>query len=311
MRAALVRTPVTFQTLFQGSFRYTSFLANSKKAQQKLDAIPTTLDTDRNTTSNGTTHPTNQGLQGLIELQLSQQAGEDIDVAKASQDDTLINLSSKDPRHQSQWLQITEWPCFLEPHKHELQQVGALKSLPNPDKRHELDGFDDSDALLPILITSLDRVIVRARTSLKEGRLNAFDQHRLNSFIAGRSSQKPLIHNLRDETYKKYTRVLQHLMCYVYRLAWRKIGPRLYYRLTEGQAIAMVEAVRTATELAQSDEEEFRVDHLDEIKKRLDDKCLVFIVSLLDHKLYGEIYDSIVVGFLAAMGIQPGNTKGN
>lgn len=98
-------------------------------------------------------------------------------------------------------------------------------------------------------------------------------------------------------------------MCYVYRLAWRKIGPRLYYRLTEGQAIAMVEAVRTATELAQNDEEEFRVDHLDDIKKRLDDKCLVFMVSLLDHKLYGDIYDSIVVGFLAAMGIRPGNTK--
>lgn len=146
---------------------------------------------------------------------------------------------------------------------------------------------------------------MRARSSLREGRLNVFDQHRLNSFVARRSSQKPLIHDLKEETYAKYTRVLKHLLCYVFRLAWQKTEPNLWFRLTDGQTIAMVEAVGAAAELAQSQGEGLTSDQCKSLRKKLDDKCLVFLVSLLDHKLYGDIYDSIVVGFLAAMGIRP------
>ncbi|KAL6406140.1 hypothetical protein AUP68_10703 [Ilyonectria robusta] len=69
----------------------------------------------------------------------------------------------------------------------------------------------------------------------------------------------------------------------------------------------MLEAVRTASELAQSDGDGLSLDQAEDLRKRLDDKCLVFMVSLLDHKLYGDIYDSIVVGFLAAIGIRPGS----
>ncbi|KAF9784174.1 hypothetical protein IL306_008161, partial [Fusarium sp. DS 682] len=52
-------------------------------------------------------------------------------------------------------------------------------------------------------------------------------------------------------------------------------------------------------------------DHAEEIRKRLDDKCLILMVSLLDHKLYGDVYDSIVVSFLAVMGIRQDVTSSN
>ncbi|KAJ0125539.1 Uncharacterized protein HZ326_31358, partial [Fusarium oxysporum f. sp. albedinis] len=173
-------------------------------------------------------------------------------------------------------------------------QVAALVSLPNLAKSYELGSPGSSEILLSILLDSLSRVITRSRGSLQDGTLNAFDQHRLNSFIAGRSSRKPLIHNLREDTYKKYSRVLQHLMCYIFRLAWLKRGPKLHYRLTEGQAVAMMDAVHTASEMSGASGDGQNPDHAEETRKRLDDKCLILMVSLLDHKLYGDVYDSIV-----------------
>jgi hypothetical protein len=38
-------------------------------------------------------------------------------------------------------------------------------------------------------------------------------------------------------------------MCYIFRLAWLKRGPKLHYRLNEGQAVAMMDAVHTASEM--------------------------------------------------------------
>lgn len=147
-------------------------------------------------------------------------------------------------------------------------------------------------------------MITQSRSSLRDGTLNAFDQHRLNSFIAGRSSRKPLIHNLREDTYKKYSRVLQHLICYLFRLAWLKRGPKLHYRLTEGQAIAIIDAVHTASEISATSGDRQNPDHAKEIRKRLNDRCLILMVSLLDHKLYGDIYNSIIISFLAVIGIR-------
>ncbi|KAJ0126635.1 hypothetical protein HZ326_30258, partial [Fusarium oxysporum f. sp. albedinis] len=200
--AGLVRTPVAYQTLFHGlQCRY--FIIKARKVHKEIEGSLSRSDAGKNENS-----------------------------AISNQTSFNINLLSSDPRHQSQWLRVTEWPRFLEPHKQELPQVAALVSLPNLAKSYELGSPGSSEILLSILLDSLSRVITRSRGSLQDGTLNAFDQHRLNSFIAGRSSRKPLIHNLREDTYKKYSRVLQHLMCYIFRLAWLKRGPKLHYRLT-------------------------------------------------------------------------------
>ncbi|KAJ4265120.1 hypothetical protein NW764_015764 [Fusarium oxysporum] len=248
-------------------------------------------------------------LEDIINLQLVQQ--ENGNSAISTQTIFDINLLSPDPRHQSQWLRVTEWPRFLEAHKQELMQVAALVSLPNLATSYELGSPGSPETLLSILLDSLSRVITRSRISLQNGMLNAFDQQRLNSFIAGRSSRKPLIHNLREDTYKKYIRVLQHLMGYLFRLAWLKRGPKVHYWLTEGQAVAMMDAVHTASEMSATSGDGQNPDHADEIRKRLDDRCLILMVSLLDHKLYGDVYDSIVVSFLAVMGIRQDVTSSN
>ncbi|EXL40784.1 hypothetical protein FOCG_16728 [Fusarium oxysporum f. sp. radicis-lycopersici 26381] len=113
------------------------------------------------------------GLEDIINLQLAQQENENSAISNQTGFD--INLLSSDPRHQSQWLRVTEWPRFLEPHKQELAQVAALVSLPNLAKSYELGPPGSSDTLLSILLDSLSRVITRSRISLQDGMLNAFD----------------------------------------------------------------------------------------------------------------------------------------
>ena len=41
------------------------------------------------------------------------------------------------------------------------------------------------------------------------------------------------------------------------------------------------------------------------LEERLDRACLYFCVSLLDHTLRGDLFESTAVGFLAALGVDP------
>ncbi|RKK77507.1 hypothetical protein BFJ71_g16731 [Fusarium oxysporum] len=66
----------------------------------------------------------------------------------------------------------------------------------------------------------------------------------------------------------------------------------------------MMDAVHTASEMSGASGDGQNPDYAEETRKRLDNKCLILMVSLLDHKLYGDVYDSIVVSFLAVMGIR-------
>ena len=77
----------------------------------------------------------------------------------------------------------------------------------------------------------------------------------------------------------------------------------MHYRLTEGQAIAKIDAVHIASEMCVTRGDGQSPNHTEEIRKRLNDKCLILIVLLLDHKLYGDVYDSIIISFLAVVGI--------
>ncbi|KFZ07677.1 hypothetical protein V502_09852, partial [Pseudogymnoascus sp. VKM F-4520 (FW-2644)] len=45
---------------------------------------------------------------------------------------------------------------------------------------------------------------------------------------------------------------------------------------------------------------------LDALYQSLDQACLQFCITLLDHCLMGKIYDSIVLGFIAVLGINEG-----
>ncbi|KAK3935013.1 hypothetical protein QBC46DRAFT_453791 [Diplogelasinospora grovesii] len=97
---------------------------------------------------------------------------------------------------------------------------------------------------------------------------------------------------------------LDRLLCFVYRRAWKKMGPDLHFCLWGAQSTALTETVFAAEELAAAVRHKEGQERLKGLQKSLDDKCLVFCISLLDHPLYGDIYDSLVVGFTAVLAIR-------
>ncbi|SCO78513.1 uncharacterized protein FRV6_02726 [Fusarium oxysporum] len=194
IRARLIKGPTTCQTLFRN--HQSSYFAVNCPRNKEGPSLPSPLlDLSVRIASRDPGHSTTSELQPLIDLQLAES-----EEGSTSQGDINVNLISQDIRHRSQWLHITEWPRFLEPHQGRLSEVAALIFLPDSDELYGHGVQGNQDSLLHVILLSLDRVIARARSSLKKGKLNV-DQHRLNSFVARRSSQKPLIHDLKDKTY--------------------------------------------------------------------------------------------------------------
>lgn len=214
------------------------------------------------------------------------------------------------PRHFSQaspWLDTTQWARYLR--GHDLQRAACLIEIPSPPAvqqavSEQQDGQSEHDLLL--LLDSFDRVIEQARRSLLEDRVNVFDQHRINSFVPRRSHGKPLWHKLQEPTYKMYKKVWKQLLCFLYRLVWKRQAPVLHCRLTAAQSTALDAALRAAADLAQATSESGNTDP--DQYREIDRACLLLCIALLDHALHGDIYDSVVVGFLAVLGISPAGT---
>jgi hypothetical protein len=160
------------------------------------------------------------------------------------------------------------------------------------------------DAGLRLVLASFDRLIQQARTSLEEGKINIFDQYLINNFnfLGRRNSRRPLWYKLQEATYTTYKRVWKQLLCFVYRLAGQGQGPALHYSLTEAQTEALNCTIQAVAEAVQHQDP---TDLLCALQlQKLDSACLQLCIALLDHALYGDIYDSILVGFLAVLGIR-------
>ncbi|KAF4547048.1 Hypothetical protein D9617_64g101310 [Elsinoe fawcettii] len=125
---------------------------------------------------------------------------------------------------------------------------------------------------------------------------------------------------LQRASYKAYKQVRKRLICFAYRSTLHDCGVRLAHQLTPKQRISLdrlllrAEAVGAAAledgssagDHAPNDRKcQGKADGADLAarKQTLDRECLVFCISLLDHTLKGDIYESVVVGFLAILGI--------
>ncbi|KAH6662285.1 hypothetical protein B0J14DRAFT_687285 [Halenospora varia] len=206
----------------------------------------------------------------------------------------------------SPWLDTTQWTRYLK--GHDLLQTARLIEIPSSlaVRKAALDGQgDQSEYHLLLLLDSFDRVIEQARSSLLGDKVNDFDQHRVNSSIPRRSSSWPLWHKLKEPTYRGYKKVWKQLLCSLYRLVWQKQAPVLHCRLTSAQSTALETVLRAAASLSQQQESAESDDTAPKRSQKIDRACLLLCITLLDHPLHGNIYDSVIVGFLAVLGINP------
>jgi hypothetical protein len=182
------------------------------------------------------------------------------------------------PSHLSPWLEKTRWQEQLAG-----QSLSKVADLLSPHEAHEVG--------LQTLLRSFDALIDEARQSVLTEEVNVFALHRINSFIGGRPYKKPLHTKLLNGTYRKYQGVWHKLLSYVYRLAIVHQQPETHYVLTRAQLHALSQLSNQQDGSAPSNTAIFQ------------QHCLDLCIALLDHKLHGKLTDSIIVGFLAVLGI--------
>jgi hypothetical protein len=117
-----------------------------------------------------------------------------------------------------------------------------------------------------------------------------------------------------SKPWRKYQAVWHKLLSFTYRLVVLRQGPRLHFKLTPAQlhAFSQVTTQNNYSDPTQCMSPPSANAALENsphhalgpsVSPVLQNVCLQLCLSLLDHKLHGKLSDSIVVGFLAALGI--------
>lgn len=193
----------------------------------------------------------------------------------------------------SPWLERTRWSHYL--HGVDLNETARLIRLPDQD-----------ETVLSELSLSVDRLIDDSYKSVCEDKINFFAQKCFSSLLPRRKAySQPLI---QKQTYQRYKELWKRLICFACRTTEPNQSKRLRHRLTGRQMVLIDEFLAAGAERAAVHSLKER-DHLGTCTpQRVDDLCLDFCIALLDHPLKGDIYESVVLGFLAVLGIDTGNS---
>jgi hypothetical protein len=204
----------------------------------------------------------------------------------------------------SPWLEMTRWPRYF--HSLNIADVAPLAYAANPI----------TEPTLVLLGESFDRLIERAHQSICEDRISVFDQAQINSFITGRSGKhdRMLMVKLAKSTFRAYKGIWKRLLCFVYRTSQPTQSIALLHRLTNAQLFHLNQALHLAEELLSvqrllgSDASHTEEEGVGEVVRDLDRACLLLCIALLDHTLQGDHFESVVLSFLAVLGIneEPG-----
>jgi hypothetical protein len=208
------------------------------------------------------------------------------------------------PSEVSPWLEMTQWGDYLRGYS--FGQVAPLAALPDPS----------DEPLLVELTSSIHRVIHQAYQSIRENKINVFDQVRINSFLQRqRAWDRPLFVRLKKATYRSYEHLWQRLVCFAYRSTQTDQPITLRHQLTPSQIRYLDEMVGYGTEvlaqqgtLRRPPEAPVRGSTVAESRALLDRVCLRFSIALLDHTLKGDLFESVLVGFLAVLGVDAGRS---
>lgn len=180
-----------------------------------------------------------------------------------------------------------------------MTEVAPLAYLPNPCTEPSLVALGES----------FDRIIEQAYVSVCEDRISVFDQAKINSFISDRSvkQERMIMVKLQKGTFRAYKGLWKRLLCFAYRTSLPSQQIPLLHRFTNDQLCWLDKSMALAEELLALKsarrnnwlcEEEERKTTAD-----LDKACLLLCVSLLDHILRGDHFESVVLSFLAVLGI--------
>jgi hypothetical protein len=194
---------------------------------------------------------------------------------------------------------MTRWPRYF--HSLNMADVAPLSYAANPI----------TETVLVLLGESFDQLIEHTHQSICEDRISVFDQAQINSFIAGRSGKhdRMLMVKLAKSTFRAYKSLWKRLLCFVYRTSRPTQSILLPHRSTNAQLSYLDQAIRLAEELSflqrlpRSDASPTEGEGVGKVLRDLDRACLLLCIALLDHTLQGDYFESVVLSFLAVLGI--------
>ena len=114
---------------------------------------------------------------------------------------------------------------------------------------------------------------------------------------------------LGKNTFRAYKGLWKRLLCFVYRTSQPAQSILLPHRLTNAQLFQLDRVMCLAVELsslqrlAGSDASPTNGEGVEEVARDLDRACLQLCIALLDHTLKGDHFESVMLSFLAVLGI--------
>ncbi|KAJ5654956.1 hypothetical protein N7490_001959 [Penicillium lividum] len=203
-------------------------------------------------------------------------------------EDTIAPVDS-DATEASPWLQLTRWPEYVRGHA--FSDIARLAALSDPM----------TEPILVLIEYSVRRLIQLALESISSQRINEFDQVKL-----------------RRSTYTRYQQVWVRLLSFAYRTSRPGQSIELRHQFTPAQLTAIDELERRARRLFRvenprtSEEAPYQVEKgvkeataspTSRAEEQLDRACLDLSIALLDHEIRADLFESSIVGFMAALGI--------
>jgi len=142
-------SPICYQSFHKSNFQHYFWVATPSEPDRGV--------------SEADQPPPPTSLKAQVELQLAE---------KIRAANTRASTVLQPPPEQSTWLQTTKWVRYLQ--GYDLEAAARLIALPHSSK-------PEQD--LVAILDSLDRLIEQARNFVLQGKINAFDQQRINSFL--------------------------------------------------------------------------------------------------------------------------------
>ena len=211
-------------------------------------------------------------------------------------DNLSIIQKARDRREISPWLERTRWISHLE--GHDMIKLVQLIAVPKTSRGCHVG--------LISIITSVNRVLINTRTMVTEDKiLGDFDLKQINSFERHKQYSRPINLDITPETLKFYIGTWQRLLCYLIRTSRPRDGedpPPVLYQLTQTERDRLSAVMSIAEKMSGMPASDVAYKGA---QKNLDRSIVSLSISLLDHHLSGNEFDSVIVSFLAVAAIDP------
>jgi hypothetical protein len=162
-------------------------------------------------------------IQAQVRAQLQEALAEEAEL-----DVVVPAPAQKHPIEVSPWLELTQWPRYLQGQS--FTAVAALAALPDPTQ----------EPLLVAFAGSVKWLINRAYHTITDCWINKFNQVRINTFMPRPGIwNRPIQIHLKPSTYQRYCQVWQRLICFAYWTSRPDQPIALLHQLTTAQLAAL------------------------------------------------------------------------